>query len=260
MCWPSFIIYPNGIVLRLFNKRQPLKTTKLSSSIAALKEPNGNVLPNFTQKEVMTQQDELQKTPASTVTKSTLGIFSSTPTPSSLIELKQRVYRIVVKQSTQSKSPSSSSSSLMVKKKMEIKTDQRDKQLFGMSTLLVTKKFLGTFSLTLTLLSLKKLKQRAHQTVVKQNTVLRTSALLIMKKSSGIVPLKDLVGKSEKICLPRFISHSNGIVLRVFKRQRSRISSSSSEPTFICHPNGIVLKVLIQKRSRKSPFCAVVST
>ena len=63
--------------------------------------------------------------------------------------------------------------------------------------------------------------------------------------------------------LPSFISHPNGIVLRVFKRQRSMIqrdqdqrrvcakqrSPSSSVPSFICHPNGIVLRVLNKKQS-----------
>ena len=102
-------------------------------------------------------------------------------------------------------------------------------------------------------------KQRLTLTELSIERQVHTSALLVTKKSSGIVPLKDLVGKSEKIRLPSFISHPNGFVLRVFKRQRSRISSSSSEPTFICQPNGIVLQVLNQKQSRiQSLSCVVV--
>ena len=48
------------------------------------------------------QRDEQQKTSALAVTKKLSDIFSSTPTPSSLIlmELKQRAHRTVVKQST----------------------------------------------------------------------------------------------------------------------------------------------------------------
>jgi len=52
--------------------------------------------------------------------------------------------------------------------------------------------------------------------------------------------------------LPSFISHPNGILLRVFKKQRSMIEKQLLGPSFICHPNGIVLKVLNQKlRPRK---------
>merc|ERR1712238_319627 len=60
--------------------------------------------------------------------------------------------------------------------------------------------------------------------------------------------------------LPSFISHPNGILLRVFKKQRSRIDKDQRRsslkkilgPKFICHPNGMVLKVLNQKiRPRK---------
>ena len=48
--------------------------------------------------------------------------------------------------------------------------------------------------------------------------------------------------------LPSFISHPNGMILRVFKKQRSMIMKTKiSGPKFICHPNGIVLKVLNQK-------------
>ena len=77
--------------------------------------------------------------------------------------------------------------------------------------------------------------------------------------------------------LPSFVSHPNGIVLRVLKRQRSMIQtdqrrvlakqrsspsysppSSSLVPSFICHPNGIVLRVLNQKQSRiQPPSCGV---
>merc|ERR1712238_254049 len=52
--------------------------------------------------------------------------------------------------------------------------------------------------------------------------------------------------------LPSFISHPNGILLRVFKKQRPMIEKQLLGPSFICHPNGIVLKVLNQKlRPRK---------
>jgi len=52
--------------------------------------------------------------------------------------------------------------------------------------------------------------------------------------------------------LPSFISHPNGILLRVFKKQRSRIEKDQRRPSFICHPNGIVLKVLNQKLRRST--------
>ena len=64
----------------------------------------------------------------------------------------------------------------------------------------------------------------------------------------------DNAGRNKR--LPSFISHPNGILLRVFKKQRSRIEKDQrrraslkklSGPRFICHPNGIVLKVLNQK-------------
>jgi len=87
----------------------------------------------------------------------------------------------------------------------------------------------------------------------------KQSASLVTKKLlSGTVALKDLEGKqrSAKQRLPRFISHPNGIILRVFKRQQSIIhqqrvcakqrSPSSSVPSLICHPNGIILQVLNQ--------------
>ena len=58
----------------------------------------------------------------------------------------------------------------------------------------------------------------------------------------------ELGGKSEKIRLPSFISHPNGIVFCVFKRQRSMIEMTKIfGPKFICHPNEMVLKVLNQK-------------
>ena len=55
---------------------------------------------------------------------------------------------------------------------------------------------------------------------------------------------------TKKLSLPSFISHPNGMLLRVFKRQRSMIMAASLKKLsarFICHPNGIVLKVLNQK-------------
>ena len=77
-------------------------------------------------------------------------------------------------------------------------------------------------------------------------------ALSVTKKSLGIVPLKDLVGKSEKIRLPSFISHLAGIVLHVLKRQQSMIETDQRHAgaSFICHPDEIVLRVLNQQRSR----------
>ena len=151
-----------------------------------------------------------------------------------------------------------SSSSPMVKRKIETKMDQRAKKFKLVqqrdeqqkpTALSVTKKSSSIFSSTPTPLSLIVTELKG--------TEQRTSALSV----TGIVPLKDLVGKSEKIRLPSFISHPNGIVLRVFKRQRSRISSSSSEPTFIYHPNGIVLQVLNQQQIRlqSSSGAAVIS-
>ena len=78
--------------------------------------------------------------------------------------------------------------------------------------------------------------------------------LLPRRKPRELPPLRDRnadngTEKSVK-CLPSFISHPSGILLRVFKRQRSMIETSlkkRSGPRFICHPNGIVLKVLNQK-------------
>ena len=75
---PTFISHPNGIVVRVFNEQQQLKTTKSSSSTTSLKDlagkpdkkirlpsfisyPNGIVLRVFTQKQVTTQRDEQQK-------------------------------------------------------------------------------------------------------------------------------------------------------------------------------------------------------
>jgi len=71
--------------------------------------------------------------------------------------------------------------------------------------------------------------------------------------------IDDVVGSERraKIRLPSFISHPNGILLRVFKRQRSMIETISG-PKFICRPDGMVLKVLNQ-RARKSPFRTAVS-
>ena len=68
----------------------------------------------------------------------------------------------------------------------------------------------------------------------------------------------DTAGRNKR--LPSFISHPNGILLRVFKKQRSMIEKQLSGTSFICHPNGMVLKVLNQKRSRKSPFRARCGT
>ena len=61
---------------------------------------------------------------------------------------------------------------------------------------------------------------------------------------------------------PSFISHLNGILLRVLKKSYTPALLETKKipgSRFICHPNGIVLKVLNQKRSRKSLFRAVVS-
>ena len=60
------------------------------------------------------------------------------------------------------------------------------------------------------------------------------------------------------MCVYYFISHPNGILRRIFKRQRSMIEKQLLGPRFICHSNGIVLNVLNQ-RSQKSLFRAVVS-
>ena len=70
---------------------------------------------------------------------------------------------------------------------------------------------------------------------------------------------------NKKLSLPSFISHPNGILLRVFKRQRSMIETASlkklSGPRFICHPNGIVLKVLNQNpRNRETETKTEVKT
>ena len=54
--------------------------------------------------------------------------------------------------------------------------------------------------------------------------------------------------KFTKQRLPSFIIHPNGMVLHVFKKQRSMIEKTkTSGPKFICHPNGMILKVLNQK-------------
>ena len=61
--------------------------------------------------------------------------------------------------------------------------------------------------------------------------------------------------------LPSFISHPNGILLRVFKKQRSRIEKDQRRPSFICHPNGMVLKVLNQKlHPQKSTSSSLTSS
>jgi len=109
----------------------------------------------------------------------------------------------------------------------------------------------------------------------KRSTTDKKSALLVTKKPSGIVSLKDLVRKTkEKIRLPSSTSHPNGSVLRDSKQKLSTLSSSKdlegketkSEkdrrldgakqrsakqrlPSFVSHPNGIVLCVLKRQRS-----------
>ena len=109
-------------------------------------------------------------------------------------------------------SSSAAAATSIVKRKMETKTDQRGKQQFNMLAVLVTNQYQSTLSL------LKDLEETETK--------------------------KRIAGAKR---LPSFISHPNGMIPRVFKKQRSRISSLSSEPTFICHPSEIVLKVLNQK-------------
>ena len=118
-------------------------------------------------------------------------------------------------------------------------------------------------------------KRRAEQQYNPENNVdYYNSAPIGSKPNSDTVTERNAKNGNNKQRLPSFISHPNGIVLRVFKRQRSMIqkdqdqrrvcakqrSPSSSVPSFICHPNGIVLRVLNQKQPRiQSPSRAVVS-
>merc|ERR1712238_351282 len=95
----------------------------------------------------------------------------------------------------------------------------------------------------------------------------RMSALSIMRpvKSSQLSAV-SVIKKSLVIKRPSFISHPNGMVLRVFKKQRSMIEKTKiTKPKFICHPNGMILKVLNQrsrkrKRSKPSSSSAAVVT
>ena len=93
----SFISHPNGIVLRDFKQKQ--STSSLSSSMVK-RRMKTKTYHHMKQLKYVTQCDEQQKMSALSVTKKSLGIFSSTTTPLSLIELKQRVHRTIVKQST----------------------------------------------------------------------------------------------------------------------------------------------------------------
>ena len=89
------------------------------------------------------------------------------------------------------------------------------------------------------------------------------SALLVTKKSLSTVSSMDLAEKMEKICLPSFISHPNGMVLHVLTKSYISALSETKKikgPSFICHPRGIELKVLNQKQSRiQSPSFVIVS-
>ena len=65
---------------------------------------------------------------------------------------------------------------------------------------------------------------------------IRTSALLVTK-----------------MLVPSFISHPNGMVLRVLKKSYTPSLLETKYilgPRFICHLNGIVLRVLNQQQSR----------
>ena len=99
------------------------------------------------------------------------------------------------------------------------------------------------------------------------------SAPIGSKPNSDTVTKRNAKNDNNKQRLPSFISHPNGIVLCVFKRQRSMIqtdqdqrrvcakqrSPSSSVPSFICHPNGIVLRYLNPKLSQiQSSSCDIV--
>ena len=132
-----------------------------------------------------------------------------------------------------SSSSSSSSSTSIIKRKMETKTSM-----------------------------IVRYKRRAEQQYNPENNVdYYNSAPIGSKPNSDTVTERNAKNGNNKQRLPSFISHPNGIVLRVFKRQRSMIqkdqdqrrvcakqrSPSSSVPSFICHPNGIVLRVLNQK-------------
>ena len=145
----------------------------------------------------------------------------------------------------------------MVKKKTETKTNQHGKQQLDISAVLVHRSSsttrCGTIPRVLNLIS-------TSSSVEAVAAVAAATAPSMAKMEMEARAETNQNGTEKRVKrLPSFISHPNGIVLCVFKRQRSRIRSSSSEPTFICHPNGIVLKVLNQKQSRiQSPSCVVV--
>jgi len=87
----------------------------------------------------------------------------------------------------------------------------------------------------------------SSSSMVKMETATETERALSISQLSAISVTKSLAIKR-----PSFIGHPNGILLRVFKRQRSRIEKDQRRPSFICHPNGIVLKVLNQKLRRST--------
>ena len=108
-----------------------------------------------------------------------------------------------------------------------------------------------------------------QQAGVKQRSTeqrLSNSSMILRKRCTEKQPISistsAYLSVTKRLSEPSFISHPNGIVLRVFKKQQSRIqkdqlrvgakqrSPSSSVPSFIDHPNGIVFRVFTQKQVR----------
>ena len=130
-----------------------------------------------------------------------------------------------------------------------------DKQTFDISALLVTKKSLGAQLVTKKLvISSKEIKMK---TKTEMETDQRRAKALVefLNESISDIEMKkenQRLTRSAKQRLPSFISHPNGMVLRVLKTSYIPAILETKKiagPRFIYHPNGILLKVLNQKRS-----------